>query len=892
MRRIDFELQLQANRSDSELDSEEPPAASTLLHAPSAPGLMADTPDPNTSHYDDVTMPSWNQLGLSGASSYGGQLNFSSTSSEDDIEEDTGLATNEPEGVVDYLHGTDSESDLGPEEVVYDQSGDTDIGYTSGSEADVDTDDDMYTNLDDLEWISPASTRAPSPNREADSEVTLPPALGENDHGDSNHEVPEHDTGDPRQTDEDETGGEGEPQELPDALRAFREWILKMSSTGDLTVEASESLLKTLNMCLEKDLLRCGPEINTSNLPPHLRNLPENKILVGVTPGPHEPNVDTINNFLRPMVDELLELWNDGMNIKSESGETVKSHVALVACACDSPAARKLGGFGEFSRRTRKEHKRAARVYRNLPNKSQKQKHISTKYEKGKPAGYRDSVLLRLPYWDATKMVVVDPMHCLFLGIVDWQFHTIWVDMKHLRPGEELDELQTMVQSTVRPRHCGRPPGGLGTSAAGSLTSDPLRSLVTIDLPLAIPILWDQVDETSVQQRAYKEWTSRRKAQQKRKDKVQKEKATAVQPNSQSRKRARTQQIQNQLDQGASDGSEAEMGNPNTNTSTEVDSAREQGLLSWRYEDAEGILWLCRAIKRLCSRTVTAEDIEQGHLALVQYLNIFAAKNGADQITILHCTFRRSYVCLVQCIKLIAMEALSLIAANQSDQLSEWAASMLQFGRSPARGTYEADVLNPEDTQNTLPARHKKPITLTLMQKVSLAIALARAQPQLTFRREAWEHGNSPLLSDLVYPIREVIRNGRVFSMSSLGDSIIKAHTVEEQGIVERVGEIIDLWEHRQLTTGNTLSINTFALVRWYKASTIFRPRPVVLWSNEFPDLDIEIHVPNEYLEHHAVISTSDIVCHCARMSATLDGQPVWLSIGLERFDKREFTIE
>ncbi|EUC57481.1 MA3 domain protein, partial [Rhizoctonia solani AG-3 Rhs1AP] len=110
MRQFDFELQLQANHSDSELDSEELPAASTLLHAPSAPGLMVDTPDPNTSHYDDVTMPAWNQLGLSGASSYGDQLNFSSTSSEDDIEEGTGLASNEPEGVVDYLHGTDSVS--------------------------------------------------------------------------------------------------------------------------------------------------------------------------------------------------------------------------------------------------------------------------------------------------------------------------------------------------------------------------------------------------------------------------------------------------------------------------------------------------------------------------------------------------------------------------------------------------------------------------------------------------------------------------------------------------------------------------------------------------------------------------------------------------------------
>ena len=46
------------------------------------------------------------------------------------------------------------------------------------------------------------------------------------------------------------------------------------------------------------------------------RNRPENKILVGVTPGPHEPNVDTINNFLKPVVDELKELWTNGMTIK------------------------------------------------------------------------------------------------------------------------------------------------------------------------------------------------------------------------------------------------------------------------------------------------------------------------------------------------------------------------------------------------------------------------------------------------------------------------------------------------------------------------------------------------------------------------------------------------
>ncbi|KDN46958.1 hypothetical protein RSAG8_04035, partial [Rhizoctonia solani AG-8 WAC10335] len=535
------------------------------------------------------------------------------------------------------------------------------------------------------------------------------------------------------------------------------------------------------------------------NLPPHLRNRPENKILVGVTPGPHEPNVDTINHFLRPMVDELLELWNDGMMhyalcgrvslhqyilgfFDSEvvpAGEPISSSVALVACACDSPAARKL----VFAHRNRKEHKRAAKAYRNLPNKSQKQKFISTKYERNKPAGYRDSALLRLPYWDATTMVVVDPMHCLFLGIVDWQFHTIWVEMKHLRPGAELDELQQMVQSTIRPRHCGRPPGGL--------------------------------DETIVAHLAQKEWASRKQVQQKRKAEVQKrarlkiardgtragqqaeEAAKTQSTTSRPRKRARTQQVQGQFQEDVSGESDAEPGNPANRTAIEADPIREQGLLSWRYKDVEGILWLSRAIKRLCSRTVTNDNIEEGHLALVRYLNMCAELRGSERCRPNHhmalhiaaqlrrfgpmhqiwtysgerlnftlkntnsnrhgggerersfaVTFHRRRDCITR---------LSLISANATDPLSEWAASMLRFGHSDARGTYEADSLYPTDTQIMPSPRHGKPYQLKSWQKASMAIALARVQPTIKFRQAAWEHGDSPLLSNLAYPIREVV---------------------------------------------------------------------------------------------------------------------------------------
>ncbi|CAE6438911.1 unnamed protein product [Rhizoctonia solani] len=57
---------------------------------------------------------------------------------------------------------------------------------------------------------------------------------------------------------------------LPDGLRIMQEWIAYQSSHGQLTVSAAESLLKTLNYCLENDMLYTdGPDsnLNTTRLP-------------------------------------------------------------------------------------------------------------------------------------------------------------------------------------------------------------------------------------------------------------------------------------------------------------------------------------------------------------------------------------------------------------------------------------------------------------------------------------------------------------------------------------------------------------------------------------------------------------------------------------------------
>ena len=52
------------------------------------------------------------------------------------------------------------------------------------------------------------------------------------------------------------------------------------------------------------------------NLPREIRFRKKNVIIIGVIPGPKKPK-GNINFFLKPLVDELLDLWN-GIIIKKK----------------------------------------------------------------------------------------------------------------------------------------------------------------------------------------------------------------------------------------------------------------------------------------------------------------------------------------------------------------------------------------------------------------------------------------------------------------------------------------------------------------------------------------------------------------------------------------------
>ena len=79
------------------------------------------------------------------------------------------------------------------------------------------------------------------------------------------------------------------------------------------------------------------------NLPRSIRFKSENIIIAGVIPGPKEPSKH-INSYLYPLVDDLLDLWHDGITVTTNN-EAATYRAALLCVACDLPAAHKVCGF-------------------------------------------------------------------------------------------------------------------------------------------------------------------------------------------------------------------------------------------------------------------------------------------------------------------------------------------------------------------------------------------------------------------------------------------------------------------------------------------------------------------------------------------------------------------
>lgn len=174
------------------------------------------------------------------------------------------------------------------------------------------------------------------------------------------------------------------------------------------------------------------------NLPREIRYKRENIIIVGLLPGPSEPP-KTINTYLTPLVSDLILLWK-GHTFKLPDNKTALVKSALLCVACDLPAGRKVCGFlghaanlgcsrcyknfgtGIFGKqnyagfdrdawnaRNNERHRKDIDVVLECSRKTKRQK-------KESEIGARYSCLLQLPYFDAVRMLIIDPMHNLYLG--------------------------------------------------------------------------------------------------------------------------------------------------------------------------------------------------------------------------------------------------------------------------------------------------------------------------------------------------------------------------------------------------------------------------------------------------------------------------------------------
>ena len=179
------------------------------------------------------------------------------------------------------------------------------------------------------------------------------------------------------------------------------------------------------------------------NLPPHLRYKPENLYLVGILPK-REPSREQINHILSPIVTKLLHSWeygtwftktptypagrlsrsviavsiNDLLASKKVNGNA--SHSAELFCSHCLTTLTNINdiNFAAWESRTYEHYKHWGKKWRDAKTKAERKAFF-------RDHGVRWSELMRLPYWDPTRHVVVDGMHCLLLGIVHHHFRKI-----------------------------------------------------------------------------------------------------------------------------------------------------------------------------------------------------------------------------------------------------------------------------------------------------------------------------------------------------------------------------------------------------------------------------------------------------------------------------------
>ena len=234
------------------------------------------------------------------------------------------------------------------------------------------------------------------------------------------------------------------------------------------------------------------------NLPRSERFKEENVILVGLIPGPKEPR-NHINSFLAPFVHDMKVLF-DGVNVDLSDKGIITIRAVLACIACDLPATRKVCGFSNFNATygcSKCLKKFITQRFGTKPlfngfdcstwTPRSNDMHISRaiQYKQARTAseckdivhrwGVRYSELVSLPHFDIVRCHVIDPMHCVFLGLAKHAVQT-WKDVGVLE-NKHFSLLQEKVDCIVPPSKIGRIPRKI-ESGFSSFTADEWKNWI------------------------------------------------------------------------------------------------------------------------------------------------------------------------------------------------------------------------------------------------------------------------------------------------------------------------------------------------------------------------------------------------------------------------------
>ena len=108
-----------------------------------------------------------------------------------------------------------------------------------------------------------------------------------------------------------------------------------------------------------------------------------------------------------------------------------------------------------FIEKDLEEHRQNAEDWRLCKSEAERKRHVSSTL-------VRWTELLRLPYFNPIRHLIVDPMHCLFLGIAPWIIKRLWIDGSKITK-HDLEKMEKRAKIIQIPADLGRIPNKIVT---------------------------------------------------------------------------------------------------------------------------------------------------------------------------------------------------------------------------------------------------------------------------------------------------------------------------------------------------------------------------------------------------------------------------------------------